>query len=679
MSDIVAPLLQWLNAHPELAGLVTFIISAAESVAIIGTFVPGSIMMTALGTLAGAGVVPLWKTIIYAILGAIVGDGISYWLGHYFKSSLPQVWPFRRYPTLLKTGEVFFYKYGYMSVFIGRFVGPVRALVPLVAGMLGMRPLPFIVANVASAIGWAPAYMLPGILLGAASLELPPEIAMHVIIVLVLIALFVLLCLWFIYILLQLVKNQIDQLQNWIWSSLQHSTYFSPLTELLKHHDPQKKHGQLGPALFFMTTVILFLCLAGFVMHIGPERIMANEVVFHLFRGMRTPAVDVVMINLTLLGQKQVVLPFVIVFFAWLLINKRWWMAFHALALGTLAAGSVYFIKHIIHTPRPWGMALPPTTFSMPSGHATLATTVFMGLAFLVASALPQRHRKLIYMLGLLITLLVGISRLYLGAHWLTDVLSSWLLSAALLALVIISYQRQYVQPIGPMKVALVSFFALLVTFSTFHYLHFNALKMAYAPKDWPILTISMPDWWQRDNALAAYHARLFGFPSERINIEWAGSLDDIRNSLIKEGWTKPPARDWISTLHRITDISSTAYLPLISLRYLDKKPVLRMTRKINNGKDLLIIRLWDADRSFTETTAPLWVGTVNITPRSYNWLFKNKPPKIQISQGLVFPRHLSASKWQWKPMLITFNMQHNTREQTVLLIRPTQVGPIAR
>jgi membrane protein DedA with SNARE-associated domain len=100
MQDIVGPLLQWLNANPNMAGLVTFIISAAESVAIIGTIVPGTIMMTALGALAGAGVIPLWQTIFWAILGAVVGDGISYWMGHYFKDRLPSLWPFRNNPKI---------------------------------------------------------------------------------------------------------------------------------------------------------------------------------------------------------------------------------------------------------------------------------------------------------------------------------------------------------------------------------------------------------------------------------------------------------------------------------------------------------------------------------------------------------------------------------------------------
>src|SRR5258708_180879 len=154
MTDVVTPLLQWLNANPEWAGLATFIISAAESVAIIGTIVPGSITMTAIGTLAGAGIIPLWMTIFWATLGAILGDSISYWIGHYFKDRLRMMCPFRNNPQILIKGESFVHHYGSMSVFIGRFVGPVRALVPLVAGMLGMKPLQFTIANVTSAIGW---------------------------------------------------------------------------------------------------------------------------------------------------------------------------------------------------------------------------------------------------------------------------------------------------------------------------------------------------------------------------------------------------------------------------------------------------------------------------------------------------------------------------------------------
>src|SRR5688572_4022 len=104
MHDFIGSLLNWLNAHPNFSGLVTFIISAAESVAIIGTIVPGTVMMTAIGTLAGGGVIPLWPTICWAILGAILGDGISYWIGYYFKDRLKSIWPFRTHPEILEKG-----------------------------------------------------------------------------------------------------------------------------------------------------------------------------------------------------------------------------------------------------------------------------------------------------------------------------------------------------------------------------------------------------------------------------------------------------------------------------------------------------------------------------------------------------------------------------------------------
>jgi len=673
MSDIVSPLLEWLNAHPQLAGLVTFIISAGESVAIIGTIVPGSIMMTALGALAGAGVIPLWQTIFWAILGAIVGDGISYWIGHYFKKSLPQVWPFRNYPGFLKTGETFVHKYGSMSVFIGRFVGPVRALVPLVAGMLGMKPLQFTIANVTSAIGWAPAYMLPGILLGAASLELPPDIAIHVILVLLLIILFILLCLWFTYKLLQLIHDRTNQLQNKIWHHMKKSRHLSPATVLLKHHDQDKTHGQLNLATYFIIATILFLALALYVKYKGAGNIMVNDALFHLFRGIRTDRADSLMIDITLLGQKQVILPVVAVLFAWLMVWKRWRTAFHALALGVMAAGSAFVIKNIIQSPRPWGIFHGPETFSMPSGHATLSTTVYLGLAFLLASSM-RRHRWSVYTLAVLVTLAVGISRLYLGAHWFTDVLGAWLLSTAVLILVIISYQRRKEKPINPWSTVLVTLITLITTFSIFHYRHIDELKVNYAQINWPSAQIAMNEWWQKNDTLPAYRASLFGFPSQPVNIAWAGNLDKISVTLTKEGWIKPPARDLISTLHRIADVKSTEYLPLVSPQYLDKRPELILTRPANGKKSLLVLRLWNSNRTIKESGETIWVGTIGFVSSSYGWIFNNRSNELAIEPKWVFPSKTGIAAWQWR--IITMNQPTGTHpaiQQQIMLIRPNK------
>lgn len=673
MSDIVSPLLQWLNAHPEWAGLATFLISAAESVAIIGTIVPGSITMTAIGALAGAGIIPLWQTIFLAMLGAVVGDGISYWLGHYFKGSLRKMWPFKSNPSILKSGEVFVRKYGVMSVFIGRFVGPVRALVPLVAGMLGMKPLQFTIANITSAIGWAPAYMLPGILLGAASLELPPDIAVHVMLVLLMIFLFFILCLWITFKLLQLIHLQTSQLLTSIWNYLKKRRRYAPVIFLFKHHDHKRAYAQLNRAFYLLVTGTLFALLVWAVKHYGASNLSVNDAVFHLFRGIRNTYTDNIMLNITLLGQKEVILPVVLVLFGWLLISKRWRTAVHALALGIIAAGSVFTLKNIIKSQRPWGIFASPETYSMPSGHSTLSFTIYMGLAFLLAcSVKSERRRWLIYITAFMLPLAVGISRLYLGAHWFTDVISAWLLGATLLLGIIISYQRKEEAPVPAAGIFFITIATLAITFTTFYHFRYEKLEAIYTQVNWPSVEITMNEWWQKNNALPAYRTSLFGFPSQKINIEWLGDLETIRTTLTAEGWEKPPARDWISTLHRIADIQSTQYLSLISPQYLDQKPALILSRRTNNGKNLLVLRLWNSNRLVKETQQSVWVGTIGVVPRSYSWLFKKHPGEITITQKLLFPSQKNAANWDINTVWVYQpTVGKDMINQKIILIRP--------
>jgi membrane protein DedA with SNARE-associated domain len=125
----------YLQENPNLGGFIAYLIALSESLAIIGTVIPGSVTMTAIGALVGTGVLPAVSTIIWAIMGAFTGDFISYWVGSYYNERLRKIWPFRRYPHLLTLGEAFFKKHGGKSVVIGRFAGPVRSVVPLIAGI----------------------------------------------------------------------------------------------------------------------------------------------------------------------------------------------------------------------------------------------------------------------------------------------------------------------------------------------------------------------------------------------------------------------------------------------------------------------------------------------------------------------------------------------------------------
>jgi undecaprenyl-diphosphatase len=143
-----------------------FGVALAESLAIVGVLVPGVIILLGAGALIGAGVLDFWDITAWAVAGAIVGDGLSYWLGHHFEYLTARWRWFRLHPDHLERGIRFFQDYGDISIALGRFFGPIRAIVPLVAGLMRMPPKRFFIANVLSALVWAPAYLAPGILLG---------------------------------------------------------------------------------------------------------------------------------------------------------------------------------------------------------------------------------------------------------------------------------------------------------------------------------------------------------------------------------------------------------------------------------------------------------------------------------------------------------------------------------
>lgn len=169
MTDLITHLLDWIRANPDYAGWVVFAMALAESLAIIGLLVPGVVILVGAGTLIGAGVLNFWVMCAWAVAGAIIGDGLSYWLGHHFEYLTRRFRWFRLHPDHLAKGVRFFEKYGDFSVAVGRFFGPIRAIVPLVAGLLHMPPHRFYLANVLSALVWAPAYLAPGMLLGEAA------------------------------------------------------------------------------------------------------------------------------------------------------------------------------------------------------------------------------------------------------------------------------------------------------------------------------------------------------------------------------------------------------------------------------------------------------------------------------------------------------------------------------
>ena len=162
MEHLVQPTLDFISAHSGWAFPVMFITSFGESFAFLSLLFPGSSILILAGTLMSAGSLPYWSVLAGAIVGAVLGDSVSFWLGHRFGGRIGRIWPFTRNPDLLPSGIRFFARHGGKSVFIGRFFGPIRAVIPLAAGIMRMPRGRFWFANVTSAVVWAPMLLLAG-------------------------------------------------------------------------------------------------------------------------------------------------------------------------------------------------------------------------------------------------------------------------------------------------------------------------------------------------------------------------------------------------------------------------------------------------------------------------------------------------------------------------------------
>jgi membrane protein DedA with SNARE-associated domain len=145
----------FVRAHAEWAAPVVFLLAFGESLAFISLLIPAWGALVAIGALINAGGINFWPVWIAGSLGAAFGDWLSYWVGLKLEYSVQHVWPLSRHPDLIPRAEAFVKKWGIPGIFIGRFFGPLRASVPLVAGIFEMPFWRFQFANFSSAFVWA--------------------------------------------------------------------------------------------------------------------------------------------------------------------------------------------------------------------------------------------------------------------------------------------------------------------------------------------------------------------------------------------------------------------------------------------------------------------------------------------------------------------------------------------
>jgi membrane protein DedA with SNARE-associated domain len=162
MEHFARGLVDFVRDHQVWAAPIVLLLAFGESLAFISLLVPAWGVLVAIGAMLGPGQINFWPVWIAAAVGASLGDWLSYWFGYHFKDRVAEMWPLSRHPDLLPRGQAFVLRWGIPSIYIGRFFGPLRATVPLAAGIFEMPYWRFQIANWTSALIWSAVLLVFG-------------------------------------------------------------------------------------------------------------------------------------------------------------------------------------------------------------------------------------------------------------------------------------------------------------------------------------------------------------------------------------------------------------------------------------------------------------------------------------------------------------------------------------
>lgn len=613
MSEIInfSALLDWVGAHPTWSGIAVFLISVAESLAIVGLFIPGTIVMFGIGALVAAGSMELWPTLAWAAAGAVVGDGASYWLGRYYHMRLRVMWPFRNHPRLMARGVDFFHRHGGKSIFLGRFMGPVRPIIPVVAGMLDMNPWRFTAMNVLSALAWSPAYILPGVAFGA-SLGLAKEVASRLAVLVVLMLSLLWLTLWLVrrvYLFLQPRAGLLmDRLMHW---SHQHPWLGKVSAALVDPAQPESRGLLVLAALLVATAWTSFALLSGAPGN-GGAPAQLDSTAYHILQGLRTPWADRMMVLLAKPGDVQVYLPVTLAVLAWLGLHRKTAAALHWIAAVTFGILLVQTLMLALQVP-------PPSVYHgiaavvSPWNHEIMGIMVYGFLAVLAAKETPIRLRWIPYAMAALLIVPLALARLYLGLNWLSETIGGVLLGIIWIALLGIAYRRHAAPSLSLRGLGAVAMSALMVA-GVWHAAHHYEQDMAQYALHRPVREIGAQAWWDRDwKDLPAYRIDLRGQSGRHpLTLQWAGPLDRLRDRLLASGWHAPTGLSVAGSLLWLSPNPVLAELSVLPMVHDGRHESLRLMHPGATPDRRLVLRLWPANVRLKETGDSVYVGNVS-------------------------------------------------------------------
>ncbi len=607
-------LIAYFSAHPEVALAAVFIASFLESVALIGTVVPGSTIAFVGGVLVGLKALDPWAAGAVAVAGAVLGDGMSYWLGHRYRDSIGSIWPIRNHPEIIIRGQAYFAAHGGKSVFFGRFFGPIRAVVPVIAGMTNMPASHFYVMNVLSAFGWAAIHLVPGALFGA-SLQVAGAVSARLVALIAFVAVTVWAIVFAVRLAVRFAWPYVRLLQDRILvHAKQQPGWLAKL--VLPLVDPERRESMslLIAATLLIGGAWLFLGVVEDVVT-NDTLVQVDRSVYEGLQGVRTGWIDDIMVTLTALGSAYVTVAVIVAVAVWLGVVRRWQTLAYWIGAVAFAEVLVWALKYGLERKRPDTHFALVDPYSFPSGHAALSIVVYGFLAFLLGHGKSGWKKTAFALPAVAIAALIAFSRLYLGAHWFSDVMASLGLGLAWIGLLCIAYLHHvHEKPLRALPMSIVVF-TVFVFFGTLYAHRYHERDLALYAKPANARTLTFAGWmsgeWQ---GLPAARSEFRGEREEPFSLQWAATAEAVRAALESAQWRAPAAWESGATLLWLVPTTPIDQLPVLPKFHQGQPPAQTFVRAVD-ARNRDVIRLW---RVATVTRPddpanplPLWAGVV--------------------------------------------------------------------
>jgi undecaprenyl-diphosphatase len=606
----IQPYLDYFAQHPGWAIAIVFLIAFGEALLIIGLFVPSTAVLVGAGMLVGTGHLEFWPVFIATAVGAILGDQLSYWAGRLFGDRLKFLWPLNRYPVLVARSEDFVRRHGGKSIAIGRFVPGVKAVVPGIVGMFGMGQAYFAAVNVASGLVWTAAHVLPGMLFGQV-LAMAGEVSERLLIVLLLLLVLVAITGWLIRLFIGGLGPILESAQDTFaaWAQRQPGGFWPRLGAVMSPAHP----GSLAIILFAalaVTALIAFIHIVSSVF--GQSTLIDADISIHnMMQSLRNAPGDEIMTIVTMMGDGFVMISGGLAIVAWLLWRREWRIAGAVFVTILAARLFVPLMKLWLQRPRPLELSGLPEVFSFPSGHTTFATVTLGVFAVLASHGLKSWGKAVVFAAVGIAVIAIAYSRIYLGAHWMSDVLGGFLFGAVMIAAFGIAIEAVPSRRIKPLGLTVATLLAFALAGSIHIWRDYPVNAEVYAPRE-AIVLYDRQQWEEGSWAsLPRQRVDLAGLSEEPFSVQWAGDVRGLGEALGKDGWTEKGKWSWRLGL---------GYLdPQRGLADLTPRPALHRgrladhtwTKPVAGSPDQrLVLRAWKTDVMIgeAEKTYPIYL-----------------------------------------------------------------------